>query len=74
MHLVSDSFFYATVYKINDLASKIKKLDKGISIGGYNSSCLLYTDDIVIYADNEDDLQAILDLVDAWCRKLGKFH
>ena len=61
---------------INDLASEIKDLNLGLDLnieGGpdmsYIFSILLYADDIVCLAENEHDLQAILFLVENWCKK-----
>ena len=39
------------------MAVKCKSLDKGITIGNEKVSILLYADDIVIIAENENDLQ-----------------
>ena len=61
---------------INDLASEIKDLNLGLDLnieGGpdmsYIFSILLYADDIVCLAENDHDLQAILFLVENWCKK-----
>ena len=32
-------------------------------------SILLYCDDIVLFAENEDDLQALLFITENWCKK-----
>jgi hypothetical protein len=61
---------------INDLASEIKESNIGIDLnveGGphidYVLSILLYADDIVCLAENEDDLQSILFIIENWCKK-----
>ena len=45
---------------LNDLAIEIKKLNLGIPIDNRNVSILLYADDLVLLAQNENDLQKIL--------------
>ena len=61
---------------INDLASEIKESNIGIDLnieGGpnidYVFSILLYADDIVCLAENEEDLQSILFIIENWCKK-----
>ena len=61
---------------INDLATEIKNSGLGIDLnieGGPNIeqmiSILLYADDIVCLADNENDLQGILFIVECWCKR-----
>ena len=61
---------------INDLALEIKDSKLGINLdieGGpkidYICNILLYADDIVCLAENEADLQAILFIVQNWCKK-----
>lgn len=54
---------------INDLAVEIKALNKGISIDGTIISILLYADDIILLADNEHDLQDMLDVLHNWSQK-----
>ena len=60
---------------INDLASEIKESKIGIEINLDNKSqidifnILLYADDIVCMAENENDLQAILFIIENWCKK-----
>ena len=41
----------------------------GIDINGRQICCLLYADDIVIYSNTADKLQALLDKVHNWCFK-----
>ena len=54
---------------INDLAENIKELNLGIKIGDINLSILLYADDIAVIADNEKDLQTMLNCIEQWCNK-----
>lgn len=53
---------------INTLATDIKKLNKGIDIDGQNVSLLLYADDIAIIAENEENLQTVLNCLNDWCK------
>ncbi len=52
---------------INDLAVCIKALGKGVNINNELVSILMYADDIVLIAENEGDLQGMLDLLHHWC-------
>ena len=60
---------------INDLASQIKNLGIGIEVKWSEHdppvliNVLLYADDIVCLATNEEDLQFMLFTVQEWCRK-----
>jgi hypothetical protein len=53
---------------INQLAIRIKKLNKGIKYGDNEISILLYADDIVIIAETEEALQCMLNELDMWCK------
>ncbi len=53
---------------INDLAFKIKELNKGITLNNENVSLLMYADDIVLISENERDLQLMLDTLEEWCQ------
>ena len=54
---------------INDLVNELNSLGYGIRIGTYKISILLYADDIVIIAENEEKLQKLLDKLYEWCIK-----
>ena len=55
-------------FYINDFVTTIKALDKGLVIDGQGKvSILLYADDIVLLAENESDLQLMLDTLNSWC-------
>ena len=53
---------------INSLVTDIKALDIGIDIEGERIGILLYADDIVLIAENENDLQLLLDILNTWCK------
>ena len=54
---------------INDLALYLKALDIGINVGDDKICMLLYADDIVLLANNENELQILLSSlhVNDWC-------
>ena len=54
---------------LNDLATGIKSLNCGVDINDINLAILLYADDIVLMAPNEDSLQKMISYVYEWCRK-----
>ena len=54
---------------INDLALQLKDLNNGIEIGGYKLNVLLYADDIALIAQNEAEMDVLLDTVSKWCKK-----
>ena len=54
---------------INDLATCIKDLNCGVTIDDMKVSILLYADDIVLIASEEESLQKMLDFVAEWYRK-----
>ena len=55
---------------INDLASEIRLIDIGVKLEeNLTINILLYADDIVLLAENEDDLQYLIFIVECWCRK-----
>jgi hypothetical protein len=54
---------------INDLAIEINSLNLGIDVGSMKITTLLYADDIILVANDENDLQRIIDHVYEWCQK-----
>ena len=63
---------------INDLALEIKESNIGVNIEVEDIAenievivlnILLYADDIVLFAENEEDLQSLLFIVQIWCKK-----
>ena len=55
---------------VNDLVCEINVMDLGVTLDGENISLLLYADDIAIVAENELNLQAMLDKRHDWCKKV----
>ena len=57
-------------YILNDLVKEIKELDIGIPIeNDLMVSILLSADDMVLLAENEEDLQAMVDKLNKYCFK-----
>ena len=54
---------------INDLISGLKDLNKGVAFGDNKLCCLTYADDVLLLAENENDMQTLLNFVNDWCRK-----
>ena len=54
---------------INDLAIKIQNLGLGIIVGDRKVPILLYDDDIAVLAENEENLQIILNKLNERCEK-----
>ena len=52
---------------INDLALRIKALGKDVHVDDQHVSILLYADDVVLMADNAQNLQSMFDLLNDWC-------
>ncbi len=48
---------------INDLAAGIKDINVAVPIGDEQISILLYANDILLLAENKDDLQKLLDFI-----------
>ncbi len=53
---------------VNDLALAVKRLNRGVRVGQNKFCILFYADDIVVWAENEHDLQEMHSL-HSWCRK-----
>lgn len=54
---------------INDLSSALEGLGKGVRYGEERLSVVFYADDLLIMAENESDLQEMLDTLHDWCCK-----
>jgi hypothetical protein len=54
---------------INDLVAEVNRHNLGIKLGNIKVSILLFADDIVLIAENEEKLQKMLDIVHKWCSK-----
>ena len=54
---------------INDLISRLKKMNVGVKFGSDFINVLAYADDIVILAETEDDLQTLLNATQQWCNE-----
>ena len=52
---------------LNDLITEVKTKCKGISIDDEKLCILAYADDIALVAENEEDLQSMLNIVQKWC-------
>ena len=54
---------------INNLVETIRGLGIGVDIGQEKVSILMYADDLVLLAENENDLQLLLNVLSNWCRR-----
>ena len=54
---------------LNDLAREVKELNCGVDIEGFCLRILLYADDLVLIAPDEDSLQRMLNQVASWCKR-----
>ena len=52
---------------INDLVTLLKSFDCGIELDGEKVCILLYADDVVILANNENEMQIMLNALSMWC-------
>ena len=55
---------------INDLALTLIENNIWVNVDGHTICILLYADDIVLLAENEKDLQTLLDITQEWCLTL----
>ena len=53
---------------INNLVESFKSLNIGIDVGEEKGLLLLYADDLVLLAENENDMQILLDILSVWWR------
>ena len=55
---------------INDSLHQLKDTGLGVDIGDPEKVCVLaYADDIMLLAENERDLQSLMDVIASWCSK-----
>lgn len=52
---------------INNLIDDIKSLNIGIDIDGEKIAILLYADDVVLMAENTEDMQKLINVLGVWC-------
>jgi hypothetical protein len=53
---------------VNKLAIRIEASNVGATAARLTIGALLYADDVVLLADNAEDLQKLIDVVDKFCR------
>ena len=53
---------------LNDFICGIKEAGLGITVEGEKVAILVYADDIVLMAENEQDLQQMLNMLHEWCK------
>lgn len=54
---------------INDLVIRLRENCPTLTFGDQNVNSLLYADDMVVFTENENDLQLCLDTMEKWCRE-----
>ena len=54
---------------INDMAVEIQSKCRGVKVGNERVSILMYADDVALMAENEQDLQHMLNILNGWCKK-----
>ena len=54
---------------LNDLLQALINTARGVKFGEKMVTCLAYADDLAILAENEDDLEYLLDFLCTWCIK-----
>ena len=53
---------------LNDFICNVKESGLGISVDGEKIAILVYADDIVLIAENEQDLQTMMNMLNDWCK------
>lgn len=56
---------------INDLVHEMKQLNVGVEIGDEKICVLMYADDVILFANNEEELQSLLSCLALWCDRNG---
>ena len=54
---------------LNPLIAELKVSGVGVNIDDQTVCILAYADDLVLLAENERDLQLLLDILNEWCHK-----
>ena len=54
---------------INDLTMGLKDLNLGVQVKNTQIPILLYADDVVILANDQKEMQVMLNFVDSWCER-----
>jgi hypothetical protein len=59
---------YPTLFNlfVNDLASELTALGKGVQVGTEHITILMYADDIVLVAESPEELQDMLNCLHSW--------
>ena len=57
------------MFQVNDLAKENKQANLGVWNGNINLNILLYADYIALMAENESNLQNMMNIVYMWCSK-----
>ena len=60
---------FSLYYTINSLISKLKEADVGEMCRGQLISALLYADDAVTFAEDEELMRRGLDILAEWCEE-----
>ena len=55
---------------INDLLTDLQKSGLGAKIGKLSISCLGFADDLVLTAENPENLQLLINICECWAKKI----